>query len=81
MLRFLLIHNIELPVVPVDAFIAIQTPRCNHQHCTLNPAATIPLERLFKETGKGPVHLVFGVAVNKKIDQGRHEGALTTTKP
>ena len=37
--------------------------------------------------GKGPVHLVFGVAVNqryrtvfgmKKIDQGRHEGALTT---
>jgi hypothetical protein len=38
--------------------------------------------------GKGPVHLVFGVAVNKryrtvfgmeKIDQGRHEGALTTT--
>jgi len=46
------------------------------------------LERLFKEMGKGPVHLVFGVAVNKryrtvfgmeKIDQGRHEGALTTT--
>src|SRR5258708_26714447 len=38
--------------------------------------------------GKGPVHLVFGVAVNKryrtvfgmeKIDQGRHEGALATT--
>jgi hypothetical protein len=38
--------------------------------------------------GKGPVHLVLGVAVNKryrtvfgmeKIDQGRHEGALTTT--
>src|SRR5258705_7042433 len=36
--------------------------------------------------GKGPVHLVFGVAVNQgyrtvfgmeKIDQGRHEGALT----
>ena len=42
-------------------------------------------ERLFKEMGKGPVHLVFGVAVNQgyrtvfgmeKIDQGRHEGAL-----
>jgi hypothetical protein len=38
--------------------------------------------------GKGPVHLVFGVAVNKgyrtvfgmeKIDQGCHEGALATT--
>ena len=37
---------------------------------------------------KGPVHLVFGVAVNQryrtvfgleKIDQRRHEGALTTT--
>jgi hypothetical protein len=66
MLRFLLIHNVELPVVAVDALSLYK------HHAAITSTAhsilplTIPLERLFKEMGKGPVHLVFGVAVNKK---------------